>query len=323
VRLKWLMAGFTLALLFFIALQIWLPVEPAGVVEVYIPPGIPSYAIGQRLKQAGVIRSAALFRLLARISGDASHLKSGYYRFNGTASLPRVLERIQRGDTIFYHVTVPEGLRTDEILVLLAGKTGTSPDAWKGALEKLAGNGSAEGLLLPETYTYHKPVNPKEILASMMDGQKHVIKPLLPAWLDGKGLRIVASIVEKETAIDEERPLIAAVIRNRLAKSMALQMDPTVIYGLYRMDGAFSGNLHKADMKRDTPWNTYTRKGLPPTPICNPGKASLWAAAHPAHVDYLYFVADGSGGHVFASSLKAHEKNVRQWMRIEQRKERK
>jgi UPF0755 protein len=110
---------------------------------------------------------------------------------------------------------------------------------------------------------------------------------------------------------------VAAVIRNRLDKHMALQMDPTVIYGLWKEDGVFSGNLHKADMKRDTPWNTYTRKGLPPTPICNPGKASLLAAAHPAQVGYLYFVADGTGGHAFASDLKQHAENVRRWLKIE------
>jgi len=297
--------------------EVWLPVQPKGVVEVHIPAGISGKGIGQRLKQAGVIRSALAFRILSTMSGTSASLQSGYYRFATAANLWQVLERMKSGDAIFYRVTVPEGLRTDEVLKLLAKETGTGITAWNSALHKLLGDAATEGRLLPETYTYRRPARPIAILTRMIQGQESVIKQASLDWLDANSLRIVASIVEKETALHSERPWVAAVIRNRLEKHMALQMDPTVIYGLWKVDGVFSGNLHKADMKRDTPWNTYTRKGLPPTPICNPGKASLLAAAHPAAVGYLYFVANGTGGHAFASTLAEHEKNVRRWLKLE------
>ncbi len=305
-------------LIVFAAVQVWLPLAPPGRVEIFIPKGRSTQAIARRLKEAGVIRSAFLFSVWAELSGEAAHLQSGHYRFEAAASLPQVLDRMVRGDAILYRTTVPEGLRTDEVLARMARATKTPLAVWRQALKELVGS-KMEGILLPETYTYHKPVDPRRMLERMIAAQRQVIHPLLPTWIDPEGLRIVASIVEKETALDKERPLVAAVIRNRLVRHMPLQMDSTVIYGLWRTDGFFSGNLHKADMQRDTPWNTYTRRGLPPTPICNPGEASLIAAAHPANVDFLYFVADGSGGHVFSDSLKAHEKNVRRWIRVERR----
>ena len=317
MRLRLLFALLLLALLAFVADEVWLPVQPEGMVEVHIPAGVSGREIGRQLKDAGVIRSALAFRILSKISGTAASLQSGYYRFESAANLWQVLERMNNGDAIFYRVTVPEGLRTDEGLALLAQETGTDTDVWSAALRKLLGGADAEGRLLPETYTYRKPVRPETILANMLKAQKSLIGSIHSDWPDANTLRIVASIVEKETAKAEERSWVAAVIRNRLDRHMALQMDPTVIYGLWRENGAFSGNLHKRDMKRDTPWNTYTNKGLPPTPICNPGKASILAAAHPANVDYLYFVADGTGGHAFASDLKEHEANVRRWLKIE------
>jgi len=322
MQLKFLPVFLLGVFLAFAAAEAWLPVQPEGIVDVHIPAGISGREVGQRLEHAGVIRSALSFRILSEISRTSVNLQSGYYRFETAANLWQVLERMSNGDAIFYRVTIPEGLRTDEALMLLARETGTKKSDWDNALRKLLGNTGYEGYLLPETYTYRKPARPETLLASMLQGQEAIIKKVSPDWLDARGLnadslRIVASIVEKETAVDRERPWIAAVIRNRLEQHMALQMDPTVIYGLWKEDGTFSGNLHKGDMKRDTPWNTYTRKGLPATPICNPGKASLLAAAHPADVDYLYFVANGTGGHAFASTLAQHEKNVRQWLKVE------
>jgi len=225
---------------------------------------------------------------------------------------------------VLHRVTIAEGLRSDEVLAQLAEQTQTPLQRWQEAYRQILagpqGVKDGEGLLLPETYTYRRPVDARALLIDMLTAQHDLLQTLVPSWLDVKGLRIVASIIEKETALDAERPLIAAVIRNRLARHMALQMDPTVIYGLWREDGGFSGNLHKGDLQRDTPWSSYTRKGLPPTPICNPGAASLRAAAHPADVDYLYFVADGSGGHAFAATLEEHNANVRRWMRVERQR---
>ncbi len=306
----------------FFAFQFLSPFKPATAQLLVIAPGASTQAIAQKLEQNGVIRSALMFRILARLRGEALDLQSGEYRFSEAANLLALLERLRRGDVVLHRLTVPEGLRSDEILALLAKHTGTPVNMWTQAYQGVLGGGEGggrdgEGLLLPETYSYRKPVNAERILIDMLRAQTREIQSLLADGLNARDLRIVASIVEKETALDAERPIIAAVIRNRLQRNMALQMDPTVIYGLWREDHAFSGNIRKRDLKRDTAWNTYTRKGLPPTPICNPGKASLRAAAHPADVDYLYFVADGSGGHAFAATLEEHNRNVRHWMQVE------
>jgi len=329
MRLKYLIFSFVgLFLLLsggFFAAQVWLPLQPAAQKVMMIASGVSTQTIALRLQQNGIIRSALMFRLLARLRGEALDLQSGEYRFADAASLSVVLERLRSGDVLLHRVTVPEGLRSGEVLILLAERTGTSEAIWKRAYRRILGGRDGEGLLLPETYTYRKPVDAGKILLDMLRAQINVVKKLPSDWLDTRGLdardlRIVASIIEKETAIEAERPLVAAVIRNRLRRGMALQMDPTVIYGLWREDNAFSGNIRKRDLKRDTAWNTYTRKGLPATPICNPGKASLRAAAHPADVDYLYFVANGSGGHAFAATLEDHNRNVHRWMNIERQR---
>lgn len=304
----------------FYAVQMRTSVQPASPQTLVIAPGASTHAIARQLETAGVIRSAWMFRVLARLRGDAQELQSGEYLFAEAATLSQVMQRLRRGDVLLHRLTVPEGLRSDEVLQLLAAQTGTPPDEWQQVYRQLLNGQEGEGRLLPETYTYRKPVNAHAIMLDMLRAQHDLLQSLVPAWQDVNGLRIVASIVEKETALDRERPLVAAVIRNRLDRRMALQMDPTVIYGLWRTDGSFSGNIHKGDLQRDTPWSSYTRKGLPPTPICNPGAASLRAAAHPADVNYLYFVADGSGGHAFASTLEEHNANVRRWMKIERQR---
>ncbi|MDX8391234.1 MAG: endolytic transglycosylase MltG [Mariprofundaceae bacterium] len=304
----------------FFAFQLGFPVTPATPQVMLIAPGTSTHAIARRLEKEGVIRSALIFRTLARLRGDSLDLQSGEYRFSDSANVVTVLQRLRHGDVVLHRVTIPEGLRSDAVLLLLAKQTGTLVDLWAHAYQRILDGRDGEGLLLPETYTYRMPLDVRQMLVDMLRAQTNELRVLLDDGLNARKLRIVASIIEKETAIDAERPLIAAVIRNRLARGMALQMDPTVIYGLWHEDDAFSGNIRKHDLKRDTAWNTYTRKGLPPTPICNPGKASLHAAAHPADVGYLYFVADGSGGHAFASTLKEHNRNVRRWIKIERRK---
>lgn len=294
-------------------------VAPAAPVVVVIERGESSAHIAAQLKRAGVIADAWAFEALVRLSGSASSLRSGYYRFDGASSIPHVMGRMLRGDVMHFSVTIPEGLRTDEVLALLASDTGVSLAAWQQALAQLLPKAEWEGRLLPETYEYEKPVDTKAMLERMIKAQQRVLKAAVagePGTDTANQIRIIASIIEKETHLDRERELIAAVIRNRLARGMPLQMDPTVIYGVWATTGSFSGNLHKADMERDTPWNSYTRRGLPPTPICNPGKASVMAAANPADVDYLYFVADGTGGHAFAATMAEHEKNVQRWIRI-------
>ncbi len=290
----------------------------ASPVEVEVPHGASSGRIALLLKQRDIIASPLLLRIYLRLTGKGGQLRSGYYRFEAPLSLAGVVDRLVRGDVLVFQVTIPEGLRTDEVLDLLANKTGVERSRWQTALEELL-PGMPEGRLLPETYQYTRPLDPKRLLAQMIQAQQDLLSQLDPSGRNWEKLRIMASIIEKETALPEERPIVAAVIRNRLNKGMRLQMDPTVIYGIWKTRGSFSGNIRKADLLRDTPWNTYTRHGLPPTPIGNPGADALRAAAHPADSDALYFVADGSGGHVFASTLSEHQANVRRWIRIERR----
>ncbi len=291
-------------------------------VDVAIEPGSGSSRIAASLQSAGVIDSKLAFKLVTRLTGKSGSLKVGLYHFEGDLSLWDVLKKIERGEVLQFQVTVPEGLRTHDVLQLLADKTGTGLKAWRMALEELLPDQEWEGKLLPETYSYAKPLNPASILEQMISAQQAVIASLTDNRIDSERLRIIASIIEKETRVDDERALVSAAIRNRIEKGMPLQMDPTVIYGIWRRDGSFSGNIRRKDLSADTPWNSYTRRGLPPTPICNPGKASLRAAAAPADVSYLYFVADGTGGHAFASTLEEHQDNVKKWIKIERERNR-
>jgi UPF0755 protein len=230
---------------------------------------------------------------------------------------------LTKGNVLQFKITVPEGLRIDEMLLLLSQRTQTDLKDWQKALKNIVQDKEAEGLFLPETYLYTKPINPKSMLQQMYSAREKVESLLTKelGWNSEqvKRNRIMASIIEKETALAHERVWVSAAIHNRLRRHMALQMDPTVIYGIYRTKSAFSGNIRREDLRADTPWNTYTRKDLPITPIANPGAESLRAAAYPADVDYLYFVADGTGGHAFASTLAEHNANVRKWIRIERK----
>ncbi|MDQ6993870.1 MAG: endolytic transglycosylase MltG [Mariprofundus sp.] len=293
--------------------------QPVKAVDLLVPVGASSGQIARLLEQHQLIRSALSFRLWLRIKHLDQSLRSGVYHFEKPATMLEVIERLQQGDVMRFTVTVPEGLRSDEVLQLLADKTAVPLQKWRQALTTLV-QGDSEGLLLPETWQYNKPLDAKRLLRTMIKAQQSVLDSLTMDSNEQMRLRIMASILEKETSLERERPLVSAAIHNRLRIGMPLQMDPTVIYGIYRTQGAFSGNIHRADLKKDTPWNSYTRKGLPPTPICNPGRASLLAAAAPAAVDYLYFVADGSGGHAFATTLAEHDRNVRQWVALERKR---
>ncbi len=292
-----------------------------------IPNGVSSKSIAKLLEKEKLISSAFAFAWWTRLSGKASQLKPGLYHIQGKLNTLDIVDILTQGDVLQFKVTVPEGLRTDEMLALLSNKTNSPLHAWQQALNDIVGEQEYEGLFLPETYLYSKPINPKKVLQQMYNAREKVEAALAQElhW-DSKQIkrnRIMASIVEKETALPKERVWVSAAIHNRLKKHMALQMDPTVIYGLYRTKGSFNGNIRRKDLRTNTPWNTYTNKGLPPTPICNPGAESLHAAAYPADVDYLYFVADGTGGHAFASTLAEHNANVRKWIRIERKMNRK
>jgi len=317
-----LLAGLLAGLFLTLGSGVWLYVQTDSdkmtdtAVEMIVPNGASSTKIADLLATKKLIDSPLAFRLYARLRGEAGQLRSGYYRFEGKANIKQILERLRKGDVIPFQLTVPEGLRTDEVLSLLADKTGLPLSVWQQSLHALLPD-DAEGRLLPETYQYTKPLEPSLLLKSMLEAQTVLLKQLAASADEQDKLRIMASIIEKETSLAAERPIVAAVIRNRLEKHMPLQMDPTVIYGIWKTRESFSGNIHKQDLTQDTPWNTYTRRGLPPSPIGNPGAASLRAAANPADVDYLYFVADGRGGHAFAATLAEHQANVRDWVKIE------
>jgi UPF0755 protein len=269
--------------------------------------------IAESLSAAGAVRHPALFVAVVRARGDSAALKAGEYRIPAAATMLDVIDLLVEGKSILHYLTAPEGRTTAQILRLVAAE------------EALAGDITvtpAEGELLPETYAFTRGRTRDDLIRDMMAAQDAVIEEL---W-DGRALElpfstpeeaiILASIVEKETAVPGERPMIAAVFVNRLKKRMRLQSDPTTIYGLTQGEPLGRG-LKLSELEAPTPYNTYVIDGLPPTPIANPGRASIEAVLHPADSDALYFVADGDGGHVFAETLEEHNRNVLEWRRIE------
>jgi len=276
-------------------------------------PGTSAAAMAKRLSEIGAVRYPELFQAAARIRGDAPKLKAGEYRLPAGASVVDIIDLLVEGKSILHYLTAPEGRTTAQILRLVA-----SDEALVGDLTLAPG----EGELLPETYAFTRGQTRDGLVSDMMKAQDALLDQLwphrandLPFMTPGEAI-VLASIVEKETGVPEERPLIAAVFINRLKKRMRLQSDPTIIYGLTQGEPLGRG-LRVSEIEKPTPYNTYAVYGLPPTPIANPGRAAIEAALNPADSDALYFVADGSGGHVFAASLEEHNRNVAQWRRIE------
>jgi UPF0755 protein len=271
--------------------------------------------IASTLEQAGVIRSSSLFLTAAQTTGAARKLKAGEYEFASRASLSQVLAKIRDGKIVRHQVTVAEGLTSDmvvDILMRAPELTGTVPTP-------------PEGSILPETYQVQRGEDRAAVLQRMMDDRDELLDRLWAARQPGLPFETkeeavtLASIVEKETGIASERPHVAAVFVNRLRQGMRLGSDPTIIYGLTRGRPLGRGIL-QSELQRETPYNTYLIAGLPPTPIANPGKAALEAVLNPIKSDDLYFVADGTGGHVFASTYEEHERNVAKWRQIERAK---
>ena len=269
-------------------------------------------AIARKLEDLGALEDPRLFRLAARLSGADRELRAGEFRIPAHASVMRLIEVLRRGEPVLRRVTVPEGLTSAQIVALLEATEGLA-----GHIDSLP----PEGTLLPETYYFTYSENRAALLRRMEEAQATLIAELWPTRAAGLPLHssdeaiILASIVEKETARDEERPLIARVFLNRLERGMPLQSDPTVIYGV--SGGAPLGRpIRKSELAGDNPFNTYRLVGLPPAPISNPGRAAIEAVLHPADTDFLYFVADGSGGHVFARTLAEHNRNVAAWRRL-------
>lgn len=286
---------------------------PAGRdVDVVLPKGAKVAEIATALKRAGVIRSPGQFRFFAKTTRADRTLKAGEYDFPAHASLARVLKMMAAGQIVHHWITVPEGRTSAQV----AAQVNASP--------VLAGQAEVppEGALLPQTYEVVRGEDRQAVLDGMRRARDSALERLWASRAPGLPVKtpeeavILASIVEKETSLPAERPHIAAVYENRLAKGMRLEADPVVIYGVSKGEPLGRG-LTMAELETVTPYNSYRVAGLPPTPIANPGQASLEAVLHPAKTDDLYFVADGTGGHAFSATYEQHARNVARWRMIE------
>lgn len=291
---------------------------------VEIPPGAGSRTIGDRLVEAGVVRDGLTYRAALWITGQGRRLQAGEYRFDHPMTPIEVIDKLGRGDVYVINVTFPEGLTVAEMAKIFEThgfgpssafiKAARDPSPIQ-ALDPAARD--LEGYLFPETYSLPRHTDSSRLVGLMTARFEHVFTPELRRAAEARGLTVrqavtLASIVEKETARPEERPVVAAVYENRLRVGMALQCDPTVIFALERV-GKYTGNLRRDDLMFDSAYNTYRHPGLPPGPIASPGRASLDAALHPAAVDFLYFVSRNDGSHEFARTLDEHNRNVRKW----------
>jgi len=298
-----------------------LPVAPRAETFVEVAPGMGTRAIGAMLAEDGVVRSRYLFDFWHIVGGGT--LKAGEYRFAEPATLPLVYSRIVRGDVYTRTVTIPEGFNLFDIAQAVEdAQLGSKESVLAAASSNVGliadldpGAKNLEGYLFPDTYRFPRRLPPSQILSAMV---KRFRQSSATIGLQSDYHRIVtlASLVEKETPQAEDRPLVASVLANRLAREMPLMTDPTVIYAAL-LEKSYRGTIYQSDLKRDSAYNTYRHTGLPPGPICSPGIASLTAAMHPADSHFLYFVADaGASGHSrFASTLEEHERNVSAYRR--------
>jgi len=280
---------------------------------VLLPRGAGLSTIVNRLDQAGVIDHPWLFQLAIRLGGHDRQLKAGEYALAAGITPDEIIAKLTEGKSLMRRLTVIEGHTVAEVFRVLDAAEGL-----KGDLPEK----SREGTLLPETYLYTQGDTKAGLVKRMQDA---MTKTLEKAWASRQEdlpyaspeeALIMASIVDRETAVAEERFEVAAVFVNRLRLGMRLQSDPTIIYGLTQGEGPLDRELTRQDWKLDDPYNTYVIDALPPGPIGNPGKSSIEAVMHPADVDYIYFVADGTGGHAFAVTLDEHNDNVARWRRI-------
>ena len=288
------------------------PLAQASVV--IIPKGAGLQGAARSLEQAGVISDARLFDFGVWRYHETGRLKAGEYAFTPHQSGHDIMEMMRKGETLVHKLTIPEGSTVKQVVEILTAE------------EALAGNVGPlppEGSLLPETYHFSRDDSRAEILTRMERAMTQTLETLWAGRVGNLPLKnrhealILASIVERETALTTERPHIAAIFLNRLKRGMKLQSDPTTIYGLSDGLGVLDRPLTHQDLESALPWNTYVIPGLPPSPIANPGKAALQAVLHPDNSDDLYFVADGSGGHAFAKTLTDHNRNVSQWRALE------
>ncbi|WP_425287383.1 endolytic transglycosylase MltG [Paramesorhizobium deserti] len=275
--------------------------------------------IADGLERRGLISDARIFRYGVRAYGHEKDMKAGEYEVAAHASMRDIMETLRSGKSIMHSLTIPEGLTVQQIFDRIAANevlAGDMPDTLP-----------PEGSMFADTLRFTRGTMRQEIVTKLQAEQKKLVdevwakrNPDLPLKNVNEFVTL-ASIVEKETGVASERPHVASVFVNRLRKGMRLQSDPTIIYGLFGGKGKPADRpIYRSDIDKPTPYNTYIINGLPPTPVANPGRAALEAVANPLQTDDLYFVADGTGGHVFAATLKEHNDNVRRWRSIEQQK---
>jgi len=311
-------SGFMVVLLALVLFGVWAlwsyngpgpePRAP-GMTNVMLRKGAGLNEIASSLERAGAIRSGTIFIAAAQVTGAARELKAGEYEFPARASMAKVLEDVREGRIIRHQVTIPEGMTSEMVVEILAREpalTGVAPTP-------------PEGTVLPETYDFQRGEDRAAVLQRMMDAHDKVSaqlwakrQPGLPYTTLAEAV-ILASIVEKETGVASERPQVASVFVNRLRKGMRLESDPTIIYGISK-GRPLGRRIFLSELTSPTnTYNTYTIDGLPPTPIANPGRAALAAVMDPPKSDYLFFVADGTGGHAFAATYEEHLRNVENW----------
>ncbi len=296
---------------------------------VMIPKGASVVSMGSALQEVGAIRDVRRFRLAAKYLKSETQMKAGEFAIPSGASLKDIVDILVEGKSILYPVTIPEGLTSDMILQRLA-----EMDILTGEVP----TDIAEGMMLPDTYMVSRNESRETIVRRMIAAQNTLIDELWASRQDGLPIEtkeqalILASIVEKETGLPEERPEVAAVFTNRLRRSMRLETDPTIIYGVCMLHPERCNNgrlvdskgnqrgIRRSELDMETGYNTYQIPALPPGPICNPGKEAIAAVLNPPQSKYIFFVADGSGGHAFAATHGEHLRNVANWRQIEREK---
>jgi len=285
--------------------------------QIVIPYGQPNLAIARTLIREGVFKNTADFTLTYWLLTGGRTLKAGEYTFKEQVSSLDVLRRLYLGQVDQYRITIPEGFTNYQIIKLLQNYPNLQGIIASEYWEKLP-----EGSFLPETYYFTLSEDRLKVLQRMQTALETLMNEVWysrPADFplnNPRELITLASIVEKETGKDEERPRVAAVFFNRLKQKIKLQSDATVVYGLTLGRFELERSLKREDLKNPTPYNTYINHGLPPTPIANPGKASIIAVVQPLQTKELFFVADGKGGHSFAETLEQHNKNIQEWLKI-------
>lgn len=333
-KIVWLFFIVLLASAGWFAWAVLTPTEPPGQTFVMLRPGYSARRIASELKSAGVIRSEEAFVLWHDFHLRRS-LQAGEYLFEKPTNIIDIQKRLRRGDVYFRTVVVPEGFTKFDIArAIEAAGLGPAEDFLKvtqsdtALIADIAPDApSLEGYLFPDTYQFSRMMTIQDMAAAMVKQFRQVARQIglisptdagaeviLHIQLRPQPIVTMASIVEKETAVPEERPLVASVYYNRLAKNVALDADPSIIYAEL-LAGTYTGALHHDDMRFNSPYNTYAHTGLPPGPIGNPGKSALEAAMHPAETDYYYFVADAQGHHRFARTIEEHNNNVAAYRR--------